>query len=373
MRRKITYIVCAVLFLAMDGCKKPFNPPAIKVNTSYLVVEGIINTGSDSTKITLSRTVKISEGVKSDPELHAGVVIESDKGDKYTLTEMDKGMYGMAPKDLNSSAKYRLSIKTSANKSYLSDYTPVKISPAIDSVGFAVQDAGVAVSVNTHDTGNNTRYYRWEYNGTWVFISAFYTQYKFVNGQVGLRLPNDQIFQCWGNDTSSTVVLGSTAKLTRDVVKDQPVTFLPYNDERLQERYSIIVRQYALTKEAFEFWTNLKKNTEQLGSVFDALPSEIRGNIYNPRDPSEPVIGYVSAGTIEKKRIYINHSGLPNWRAVTFYDKYGCIDDTVRGVQQHLLEGPHPVYMPIYAGLFAPAICVDCTLRGTVKKPDFWR
>ena len=41
------------------SCRKPYNPPAIASPPSILVVEGVI-TGSDSTFITLSRTVNIA-------------------------------------------------------------------------------------------------------------------------------------------------------------------------------------------------------------------------------------------------------------------------------------------------------------------------
>jgi len=64
--------------------------------------------------------------------------------------------------------------------------------------------------------------------------------------------------------------------------------------------YSIEVTQYALTPEAFTYWELLKKNTEQLGSIFDASPSSSLTNIaaINSKDL---VIGYVSVSTTTKK------------------------------------------------------------------------
>jgi len=51
--KRIAYI-SLLIFLGI-ACKKPYNPPAIAATGGYLVVEGVINAGSDSTFIKLSK------------------------------------------------------------------------------------------------------------------------------------------------------------------------------------------------------------------------------------------------------------------------------------------------------------------------------
>ncbi len=80
-----------------------------------------------------------------------------------------------------------------------------------------------------------------------------------------------------------------------------------------------MVKQYALSLEAYSFYTNLKKNTEQLGSIFDALPSEIEGNIHSDNNPSEPVIGYITVGSTTSQRIFVDKRLLPDWATTPFY------------------------------------------------------
>src|SRR3954468_16975440 len=59
----------AVTFTISYGCRKPYSPAAITGNDPhYLVVEGAINPGSDSTIIKLSRTVKIESKISANPE-----------------------------------------------------------------------------------------------------------------------------------------------------------------------------------------------------------------------------------------------------------------------------------------------------------------
>src|ERR1700739_4681324 len=104
-----TYIVlyAAASALAL-GCKKAYVPPVISSNNSYLVVEGLINTGADSTFIKLTRTVKLSDANTPKPELGAIVMVEGDNNSAYPLQEAGNGVYSTASLNLPSSAKYRL-------------------------------------------------------------------------------------------------------------------------------------------------------------------------------------------------------------------------------------------------------------------------
>jgi hypothetical protein len=162
-----------------------------------------------------------------------------------------------------------------------------------------------------------------DYQETWIIHANFASYFK-SNGDtvLGKDMINDNITDCWQSDSSSTLVLGSSAKLSQDVIADFPVISVPSTSEKVGDEYSIQVRQYALTADAYNFYVNLKKNTEQLGSIFDALPSEISGNIHSVANPSEPVIGYINVGSISSRRIFVTTRQLPHWVTTPFYT--GC-------------------------------------------------
>src|SRR6202000_1905639 len=203
--------ICLLIWLAViiAGCKKPFNPPISSTSNNYLVVEGVINSGSDSTFIKLSRTVKLSGKTTANPELGATVTVESDQNTSYPLTETGKGFYSSASLNLNNSHKYRLEIKTSNGKQYLSDYVDVVNSPPIDSINYDTKGTlsvpGLNIYANTHDASNKVRYFRWDYQETWIIHSAFLSAFK-SNGDtvLGRDLTNDNINVCWRSDTSTT-------------------------------------------------------------------------------------------------------------------------------------------------------------------------
>ncbi|MBG6234989.1 hypothetical protein IWX76_001557 [Pedobacter sp. CAN_A7] len=354
-----------------------------------MVVEGFINTGKDSTIIKLSRTVPISEKGTIKPELKAQLVIESENNATYPLNELKGGVYGAAPLNLDPNQKYRLRITTTAGSSYLSDFVESKRSPLIDSISWAVKNDGVQIYSNTHDDTKKSVYYRWEYEETWQFTAQYSSSIIAEESGMNSRDPETQdIYRCWGKYNASTIVLGSSEKLEKDVIHLNPVIFIRSDSEKVMTKYSILVKQYALTKEAFDFWQTLKKNTESLGSIFDAQPSQLTGNIKNIDNPAEPVLGYLSAGTVEQKRIFISDRELPDWR--TAYP-FSCapldsvfLQDMDPGVSPKLywekvinqipVEGfYHPENGGLLGYLGASSACADCTIRGTNKRPEYWQ
>src|SRR5690606_35363898 len=110
-------------------------------------------------------------------------------------------------------------------------------------------------------------------------VSYYFSEFIYENDLVRPRVfPNEDVSVCWKYANSSTILLGSSAKLQSAVISEKPLTTIPAGHEKLAKRYSILVKQYAIDKKAYEFYSLMKKNTESLGSIFDPQPSEIRGN-----------------------------------------------------------------------------------------------
>jgi len=387
---KTIFFIIAV----MASCKKPYLPAAVSVPNNYLVVEGVINSGSDLTTFKLSRTVNLSSKVTTNRVSGAALTVESDQNSSYALTETTNGQYIASGLNLDNSRKYRLRIKTADNLEYLSDFVEVKANPQIDSVGFIVQGNGIQLYANTHDANNNTRYYRYDYNETWQFHAKYQSLYITNGTAIVLRTPAQATYDYFGNDTSSTIVLGSSAKLTQDVLYQNPLTQIDATSEKLERKYSILVKQYALTRDAYNFYINLKKNTEQLGSIFDAQPSNINGNIHSVTNPSEPVIGYISVTNVQQKRIFIENRQLPHeWLPTHPFDctedsnlYHRIIPNTNGGfrneVEDFLIHNgdtaipTNPIFtngITIIGFLGTFKECADCTIRGVIKQPDFWK
>lgn len=379
-------MVFIALLTAIVACRKPYTPKAILAPGSYLVVEGVINSGADSTIITLSKTINIATKDSSAFETNAQVTVENEGGTSYPLQEFKAGHYLAIALNLDKTKKYRLHIKTAASNEYASDYVAVRPTPPIDSITYRITDKGLQVNVNTHNPANSTRYYRWAYEEAWQFHAQRNSESIVKGTDIVPRKPEEQIYYCFAGDKSSNIVLGSTEKLQQDIISQIPITIISPRSEKLQIKYSILLKQYAVTKEEYQFWENIKKNTEQLGSIFDAQPSQLKGNIHGITNPTEPVIGYIGVTNTQTKRIFITNNRFPD----NYYPVYADECEVISAFFINALTGANDVdffifrlgYIPVSPIISprgvtigykaAPIECVDCRLRGHIDAPDFW-
>ena len=371
-------IICWLSALVLINCKTPYEPKLKSSDTNVLVVEGYID-GAVPVNITLSRSRMISNGDTATRRYETGarVQIEDDHQNIYSLMEVGHGVYtSNYVLSLNTSFQYRLHIFTSDNKEYLSDFVPFKVSPPIDTVAWTIKDGGLQTLLNTHDPNNATRYYRWEYSETWEFHSWDYSVLQYnptTNKVVNRTVP---VFVCWQSDNSTNIYLGSSAKLTNDVITETPLAYIPPHDNKLSVLYSIWVKQYALDINGYNYWVAMKNNTENVGSIFDPQPNETVGNIHCVTNPSETVVGYISAGNSVTNRTFISNSSIPpGWNQYP-----DCPMITVPDIPDSLKfyfggGGYEPIDLaspPATGYMGSYSTCVDCTLSGTTIKPSFW-
>ena len=373
---RIKFLFVCIIVTAGFACRERYNPPIISSAEAYLVVEGVLNAGTGPSTIRLSRSFKLDDSARLRGEKNAQVLVEGKDNVTRQLAMSGDGFYTSPNLNLSIGGEYRLRIITANGKEYLSDYVIAKKTPAIDSLGFKQDENGVEIYVNAHDDLNNTRYYRWDYDETWEIRTFYHSNYKYVNGVVLPRGPGDDVSICWKYATSTRIILGSTARLQSDIVFRAPLTFISNGSEKLDVRYSIFVRQYALDKQGYEFYEMMKKNTEDIGTVFDPQPSEIKGNIKCVSNPGELVIGYVSAAVIEEKRFFISTNELARWHFEQDCPKHDIPNhpDSIRDAY----AGGGSIFTQIFpngVGRYevAPIRCVECTARGgSLIRPSYW-
>jgi uncharacterized protein DUF4249 len=374
MNNSAVFVLSCCILSGAGACRQSYSPPLSATSNTYLVVEGFINNGPDSTIFAITHTYMLSGIDTATPELHAQVTVEGKDNSSWSLGETGNGNYGAALSVLNNSIQYRLHIRTSSGKEYASDYVDMKLSPPIDSVNWTLSSSGVQLFVNTHDPNNASRYYRWDYQQTWKFASAYFA-FETYDTTTGLISPLgiNHFDTCWKNSASTDILLGSSAKLAGDVIYQFPLLTIPSQSEQISLKYSSQVRQYVLTPDAFAWWQKMQKNTEQIGSIFGVQPSSMVGNIHNVADTSEPVIGYVSAGSISKKRIFISNAQVSPWTFMSDCQTKLSSRDSLNYFYGagFLLIGNDPNGSSRWQIAFRT--CVDCRFTGTNQTPSFWQ
>jgi hypothetical protein len=381
-------IIGLTLILLLAQCKQVYDPHIEAKTTGLLIVEGFINSGQGSTTIRLSRSSDL-EHTTFTPELSAQVNVEGEDGSGVPLVDSGNGEYSIVQLTLNNGIRYRLHIRTTDGKEYVSDYTPVRYTPAIDSITWQRENEGLRLYANARDPLNTTKYYQWKYEETWEIHSAFYTSIKYIRDTIQTnavtdlvyRLPNQNpdtlLHKCWNTLNSATIILGSTEKLTSDIVY-LPVQYIEPQSEKLSVLYSINLRQSAISKDNYLFLQKIKKNTEQLGTIFDPQPSEISGNVHCLTDPGEIAIGFIEVTQEQVKRVFISNSQVPGWGY--HQDCFqAVIDNNLDSIKRHGSD-LYPT-TPQSTDAFGAIIkfyatndknCMNCTFRGVSQKPSFW-
>ncbi|HSF53454.1 MAG TPA: DUF4249 domain-containing protein [Algoriphagus sp.] len=375
-------IASIFFFLLMAfACREPFEPEIPQQNTSVLVVEGYLDSEGLESEIKLSRTVAINADTTLAPEIGAKITLFSEEGVAYPISETEPGLYLFShnvPEDKN----YRIQIELKNGEIYESlPMKPILTPPIIDA-GFQRDEEGVEVFITTQ--GNeNADDFLWTYEETWIYRPRIRVSYIYDTtlGTVRDRTEEENISLCFKSEVSSDILLETSSRFQEQVVFRKTISEIPQGDERIQDRYSILVSQKAIDADAVQFWETLKRNTEDIGSIFSPLPSLISGNIRAVGSSQTPVVGQISMGVIQQSRIFINLSEVAPW---------GYLDpnfnDCIIGEEAVMMEFYEQVFgsgsilpaRPLMAGTtivgYYPSFrrCSDCTLYASPIIPDFW-
>lgn len=368
-----------LIYIAISSCVEPYEPAETLNAPDILVIDGYISTADQSATVKITHAVSLSENSSPAPEPGASIQIEEFEGIAYPLTESDAGIYIATGLTLDINKKYRLNVRTSGGKSYLSEYIELIETPPIDSITWRPTSDAVEILVNTHDDTGKAKYYQWKYEETWKYSSNYQSNFVFdqITGEVTWRELSDQNYICFGSSSSTEILLGSTTQQTTDLIRNHVVARIPAMTYKFTRGYSILVKQSVLSEEAYNYWLLLEKTTENLGGLFDPLPAQVTGNITCTSDTSEPVLGYFSGGAETVSRLFIKPSELPNELRYYSGGDPNCMVDSVL-FDDMPTEGAYYIVnnygVPFPVGyLLSSYYCTDCRAQGgQLEVPDFW-
>jgi hypothetical protein len=375
------FAILTGFILALCACREPFEPENPQEASSVLVVEGYIDTDGLESKLKISRTVPINSEETLNPESNAVVTIFAANGAAYPFSQSEPGVYVIS-RDLAENEDYRLEIVLRGGARFESSIIRPIVTPEILDAGFVKDEDGVEVFVNTQ--GNEIADdFLWTFEETWISRPRIRTTYIYDPQikNVRDRTQAEQIALCFKTEENPGILLETSSRFKDQVVFRKTITEILTGDERIQERYSILISQKALTPDAVQFWETLKRNTEDIGSIFSPLPSQISGNIRAMDNSGISVVGQISMGVTRQKRIYINLEEVSPWG---FRDD--GFNDCVIGEQAVLIASYQSEFgngdvLPARGLMEGTTIigyfptsrrCSDCTLYASKIVPDFW-
>jgi hypothetical protein len=187
------------------------------------------------------------------------------------------------------------------------------------------------------------------------------------------------------HDVSRNLYLNSTANLSENVIKNAKLHEISIEDIRISYIYSILVKQWSLSDDAYSYYSILKRYTEESDGLFTPILSDYQGNITCISNPDKRAHGYVLASSVTTKRIFIYEEDFEHMSSL--YWNSNCVirnkerDGSAFGAVIATYPWKSPwVVMARDADWSDPDAlmynwyCVDCrqTIGATKKRPDFW-
>lgn len=373
------------LFFFMHGCTEPFEGE-VEGLEDILVVNALITNENKRHEVRLTRPYRFDEDTPI-PEENATVSID-DGEQRFAFTEVKPGTY---TSNIAFAAEidkpYSLLITTENGRSYSSNTMQLPVANTTIDALYAERttndddEEGMGIFVDTFDPSRESQYYRYEYEETYKIIAPLWSPKDVVITAVLstgpefdfiLREREEQV--CYGSDRERTISVVNTLNLGEDRLSRYNVRFIDRNNYILSHRYSILVRQYVQTPEAFAYYETLRGLLQSSNSVFtEDQPGFLAGNVFSLDDENENIAGFFEVATVTEKRIFFDYETyFPGEDLPPYFQN--CLPAIQSGEDlATTITNETRVYFDINGGIrTVPRVCGDCNALGNNKVPDFW-
>jgi hypothetical protein len=395
MYRVLLILTLAVLISLFRACIERYYPEESELLTGTLVINAHLTNIPGEQVIEISRSAPLIYP-SFDPVSGCLAEVIRENGEFREFSESESGYYKAILDEsfLQTGSSYMLHVITPDGQEYESAFDKLRPVPAIDSLYYEVEHNSFA---SESDSISGIRFYcdftyddeayeyiRWELTETYEYHNSVDLEYFHLDANLVINpVPDSFIYTiCYITNELFQIHSMSLENLDFGHYIKKPFSFVP-NDEqeqKLHHKYSLLVRQYSLGEEAFYYWNELKKNSQEQGSLFDRQPALLKSNIHNVNDESEFVLGFFSmAGMVEKHAFAIEPEGLDlsPWLNHCYPRELPPGSYWRVGGKYYMLLRPMYFTRPRFSGLPIFRVnksCVDCReyKNSTDIMPEFW-
>jgi len=368
--------------LAWQACIKPYDPGIEGSDALKYVVSGGVTDTAGWQVVTVSRTSPMGSPEYL-PVSGCTVEIRDDKGNTWPLSESRPGSYqGWLDDGLISpgtSCKVRVVLPGGDERE--SAYDRIPEGPPAGPVYYGIEDYVSAdpgqnrkimqFYTDLNGTGSESRFYRWELEETWEYQAAYPEEYYYDGIFHQFDPPDYTNYTCWITGPVKNVFTLSTVNMTQNKYTKFPLHFIDGKTSRLSILYSLLVKQMAISEGAYNYWDQMRINSNEQGGLYEKQPLAVRGNMINKTHPEQEVLGFFQAASVSSSRYFFSQvEGLP----LEFDDH--CYEEGLGkfGFKEFSVND-YPVYFTYVNGVvkILNRDCIDCRKAGgTTSKPDFW-
>lgn len=390
MRHNKTYYLIWMLIASFVlSCTEPFNLKSIDFEDA-LIIEAIITDEVKHQEIKLSRTFSLEEFTPS-KESNAQVIITDDAQNTYEFEETSSGLYtSKTPFGATQNSNYTLTVITNNGKTYKSQPTqlpntvPINSLYASKEVNNDTANENVSIYVDGFDTSSNSKYFRYEYEETYEIEATSWVDGEFTVSNTGQLSWNELCCRplekrvCYNTVVSDSIIQLKVENTLLGETSAFPIRVISRDNPIIRTRYSILVKQYAQSLEAFTFYKILNKFSSSEDVFSQNQPGFFSGNLFSVDNSKEKVVGYFDISSVSTKRIFFNFSDLfPNQAVPPYFEDCTSYLITDLNLLKEKVIAEEVVYAnanPNPGGIpyVVSASCGDCTKLGSSTKPDFW-
>ena len=378
-------IFFSVLIILVHSCVESYDFETRDFE-SVLIVEGTVTDQLEHQKIRLSRSYQLDlDTIRY--EGGATLRVIAGNGEVYNFLEDSLGIYSSEIEfQAIPNEDYYLEILTQEGEEYVSEQERIIGNAEIESLSLEKitvnENEGVAVFVKAALNDNESGYLRYTYEETSKIVSPYVANERLVlddNGGVKLDSLTYEREICYKTENSSESILVNTDLSSRSIRTS--VRFIDKLNEKIYFRYSILVKQFMIGKDAYDFYETLQE-VSSLSNIFSQnQPGFVYGNIKSISNSNNRVLGYFQVATVSSKRIFFNYTdffsiddrpNLQNRCNLYIPFEYELRDIVEDGNYEYLRETPPEYWL---GGRYYEVVniaCIDCNVRGTNVKPEFW-
>lgn len=403
---KINIATILILYL-ISGCVEPYEAENLDYE-QYLVVEGLITDEPGPYTVQLSYTIPV-DTFYFDGISNAEVWVTDNHGNREDFTETQNGVYESSDSFRGVAGDfYQLHIKTIDGNEFESEVQKLIKSPEISNIYSSYLEKassssdevfrGLQFFIDVDELTEQASQFRYEWSDTYQIIPDFPTAYEIGPDTFDVMLREVDIATCYRTRFSSGLILANSTNLEAGL-KEAAINFVDVETNVLRNRYSLLVRQYTLTPEAYSYYRKVKEMQDGSGSLFDQQQGQIIGNLYHINDPDFQVLGYFEVAGVSQKRAFFKNrefdsrvrvSGTLNCTeddiidqdyvlavgnpTASNYAEYTIWDFLVNNPELYL-SAPYNIisYDPIMGTMTAaPYDCTACDHNASIEEPDFW-
>ena len=118
--------------------------------------------------------------------------------------------------------------------------------------------------------------------------------------------PSDSLLTCWRTRKRKEIITATTENLSEPKMFKMPLQFISTATKELSVKYSLLVKQYTLSADSYDYWNQLVKVEDDVNWLNATQPYPVLGNVKNMEDDNEIVLGYFMVAGIDEKRIFVD-------------------------------------------------------------------